>query len=146
MNALFRRRATRLSKREPEPRRVDGGFGLIEIVISMMLLAILATALLPILVQGLKQAASNSTLASATQLANDELERLRTWTACSDLVADSFTTTDARGVILTTTTTVGACSATAENPESVPVTVSVTRGDTGVIVTNTTTYLFISGP
>lgn len=143
MNAIRKWRATRSSPALSGP---DEGFGLIEIIISMMLLAVLATALIPILAQGLQQAASNATLASATQLANDELERLRTWTACGDLVADNFTTTDARGVVLTIATTVGACSASAENPDSVPVTVSVTRGDTGVVVTNTTTYLFITEP
>lgn len=112
----------------------------------MMLLAILAIALLPILAQGLRQAASNATLATATQLANDELEHARTWTTCGDLSAGSVSTTDARGVVLTIVTTVGACSATADNPESVPVTVTVTRGDTGDVVTDTTTYLFISEP
>ena len=112
----------------------------------MMQLAILATALIPVLVQGLQLAASNATLATATQLANDELEHVRTWTACGDLSAATVSTTDARGVVLTIATTVGACSVTSENPESVPVTVTVTRGDTGVVVTSTTTNLFISEP
>ena len=126
--------------------RREEGIGLIEIIISMMLLAILATALIPVLVQGLQLAASNATLATATQLANDELEHVRTWTACGDLSAATVSTTDARGVVLTIATTVGACSVTSENPESVPVTVTVTRGDTGVVVTSTTTNLFISEP
>lgn len=124
----------------------EEGFGLIEILISMMLLAMLAVALVPILVQGLQQSASNATLATATQFANDELERVRTWTSCSELSAGSVSNTDARGVVLTIATAVGACSATPENPASVPVTVTVTREDTGVVVTDTTTYLFISEP
>lgn len=126
-------------------RRNDEGFGLIEILISVMLLAVLAVALLPILVQGLRQAASNATLATATQLANDELEHARTWTTCSELVSGSTSTTDARGVDLTIATVVGACAVSPENPASVPVTVTVTREDTGVVITSTTTYLFISG-
>lgn len=130
---------------EPGPDRGEEGFGLIEILISIMLLAILAVSLLPILVQGLRQAASNATLATATQLANDELEHARTWTACSELASGSTSTTDARGVELTIATTVGACSTSPENPASVPVTVTVTREDTGVVITSTTTYLFISG-
>lgn len=145
MNTITRRRlATRHS--ESPPIRDQEGIGLIEIVISMMLLAILATALIPVLVQGLKQAASNATLATATQLANDELEHVRTWTHCADVVAENNSVTDARGVILTISTTVGSCAVSPENPASVPVTVVVTRQDTGVVVTSTTTYLFITEP
>ena len=52
--------------------------------------------------------------------------------------------TDAREVVLSMSTTVGSCSPTPENPVSVPVTVTVTRQDTGVVVTSTTTYIFIA--
>ncbi|MBB5632942.1 type II secretory pathway pseudopilin PulG [Cryobacterium mesophilum] len=143
MNTNRRRLAARSS--ESNPTRNEAGVGLIEIVISMMLLAILATALVPVLVQGLKQAASNATLATATQLANDELEHVRTWTTCSELTPATVNVTDARGVVLTVATTVSSCTATPENPASVPITVTVTRHDTGVTVTSTTTYLFITG-
>lgn len=144
MNAIHRRFATRSSASVPS--RGDEGIGLIEIVISMMLLAILATALIPVLVNGLKQASSNATLATATQLANDELERARSWKTCSALDPGTLNITDAREVDLAMTMTVGACSPTPENPVSVPVHVTVTRMDTGVVVTSTTTYLFIAEP
>lgn len=124
----------------------DEGFGLVEILVSMMLLAILAVALVPILIQGLQQAASNATLATATQLANNELERARSWKTCSALDPGSLTITDAREVDLSLTTTVGSCAPIPENPVSVPVHVTVTRLDTGVVVTSTTTYLFIAEP
>lgn len=130
----------------PNLRRTEEGFGLIEIIVSIMLLLILAVSVMPILVQGLRQAASNSTLATATQLANDEIERLRTWKTCSEMAPASVNTTDARGVDLTIDTTVGACSVSPQNPTKVPVTVTVTRVDTGVVITSTTTYLFISEP
>ncbi len=122
----------------------EAGVGLIEIVISMMLLAILAVALVPILVNGLKHASSNATLATATQLANDELERARSWTTCTDLDPVTSTITDERNVELTIETTVGSCTPSAENPVSVPVQVTVTRSDTGSVVTSTTTYIFIA--
>lgn len=127
------------------PWHGEDGVGLIEVVISLMLLAILALALVPVLVNGLKQASSNATLATATQLANNELERARSWKTCSALIASSTTITDARGVNLALVTTVGSCSPSPENPVSVPVTVKVTRMDTGVVVTSTTTYIFIAG-
>lgn len=140
-----RRLATRSSTSRADDR--EKGVGLIEIVISMMLLAILATALIPVLVQGLRQAASSATLATATQLANNELEHVRTWTRCADLTAGTSNVTDARGVVLAISTTVGgACVVSPENPVSVPVTVVVTRQDTGIVVTSTTTYLFIAEP
>ena len=141
MNAIHRRLATR--RAEPDSTRGDEGFGLIEIVISMMLLAILATALIPVLVQGLQQAVSNATLASATQLANEKIEQARSWKTCTDVAASNTSVTEAHGVVLTIDTTVGSCAPSAENPVSVPVTVVVTRGDTGVIVTTTRTLVFI---
>ncbi len=122
----------------------EDGVGIIEIVIALLLLAILAVSLVPVLLNGLKQATSNATLATATQLANDELERARSWVKCSELDPASLTVTDARGVQLTLTSTVGSCSPSPENPVSVPVQVTVTRLDTGVVVTSTTTYLFIT--
>lgn len=125
-------------------RDSEVGIGLVEIVISMLLLALLATALVPVLLNGLRHASSSATLATATQLANDELERARSWTQCSDLDPDTYSITDARGVELTLTTTVGSCSPSPENPVSVPVTVDVTRMDTNVVVTSTTTYIFIA--
>lgn len=130
----------------PMRLRGEDGVGLIEIVISLMLLALLALALVPVLVNGLKQASSNATLATATQLANDELERARSWKKCSALDPRSTSVTDARQVVLTLSTTVGNCSPTPENPVSVPVQVTVTRQGSGVVVTSTTTYLFISEP
>ena len=129
-----------------ERQRGEEGVGLIEILISIMLLAILATALVPVLVNGLRQASSNATLATATQLANNELERARSWKTCSALTPGSVSITDARAVVLTLSTTVGSCSPSPENPVSVPVTVTVTRQDTGVVVTATTTYIFIAEP
>jgi type II secretory pathway pseudopilin PulG len=127
-----------------ELRTSEQGIGLIEIIISMLLLAILATALVPVLLSGLKQASSSATLATATQLANDELERARGWTRCSDLDPGDSSITDARAVVLTLSTTVGSCSPSPENPVSVPVKVVVTRMDTNVVVTSTTTYIFIA--
>jgi type II secretory pathway pseudopilin PulG len=130
-----------------ELRTSEQGIGLIEIIISMLLLALLATALVPVLVSGLKQASSSATLATATQLANDELERARSWTRCSDLDPGDYSVTDARAVELMLSTTVGDCLSlfpSSEDPVSVPVTVVVTRLDTNVVVTSTTTNIFIA--
>lgn len=142
MKTLPKRRTASSVVRELQ--KSDDGIGLVEIIVSMILLAVLATALVPVLLLGLRQASSSATLATATQLANDELERARSWTSCSELDPGSTSITDARAVVLTVSTTVGSCSPTPENPVSVPVTVVVTRMDTGVVVTSTTTYLFVA--
>lgn len=129
----------------------DRGFGLIEIVISMFLLALLAAAFLPILVQGLKQSAANATLATATQLANDQTELARAATKCSELGLPTTTTTttivDPRNVTLSVVRTVGSsCAPAPENPVNVPVDVTVTRTDTGDVLATAHTLVFITEP
>ena len=57
--------------------RAEGGFGIIEIVVSMLLLGLMAMAFLPLLVQSLRVSVTNTTLATATQLVAQEMEELR---------------------------------------------------------------------
>jgi len=129
----------------------DFGFGVIEIVISMFLLGLLAAAFLPLLVQGLKQSAANATLATATQLANDQIELVRSATKCSELglpaTTTITTTVDPRNVTLSVVRTVGSsCTPTDENPVNVPVEVTVTRTDTGSVLATARTLVFIEVP
>ena len=65
----------------------EAGFGLVEIVVSMFILAIIAIAFLPLLIQGIKVAADNRTLATATQLIHDQIEQARAIGACNALAA-----------------------------------------------------------
>ena len=122
------------------------GFGVIEIVISMFLLGLMATAFLPLLIQGLRLSATNATFATATQLANDQIELVRSATTCSTLAASSTTVVDPRNVPLLVERTVGSCSPAAENPVSVPVSVTVTRTDTGNVLAEASTLVFIAVP
>lgn len=124
----------------------DRGFGVIEIVISMFLLGLLATAFLPLLVQGLKQSASNATIATATQLASSQIELARSATKCTELTATSTTVVDSRNVSLLVARTIGPCAPVAENPVSVPVSVTVTRADTGNVLAKANTLVFIAVP
>jgi type II secretory pathway pseudopilin PulG len=55
----------------------EDGFGLVEIVVSMFLLALLAISFLPLLITSLKVTVSNTTIATATQLVNQDLEIAR---------------------------------------------------------------------
>lgn len=126
----------------------DDGFGLVEIVVSLLVLALLAVALLPLLIQGLKVAAANATLATATQLVQDQLEVARAGQSCAAVEAlDGLQTTapDSRGISYDVTGVVasGACPATF--PGIIEITVEVARNDAPTdIITSATTYILVS--
>ena len=123
----------------------DRGFGLIEIVVAMFLLAIVTLAVLPLLVQGLKLSASNATVAAASQLANQQVELLRSQSLCGAIMPATSTAT-AQGVVLQISRTVGATCPLLGYPITVPVSVSVTRTDTSVVVATVKTLIFVTGP
>jgi len=82
----------------------EAGFTLVEIIVSMFLLALLALSFLPLVVQSLRTSSSTTTLATATRLVSEELETVRaTGAGCP---ADNGgavmppTFTDPRGVVL----------------------------------------------
>ena len=61
----------------PRVKRPDeSGFGVVEIVVAVFLIGLLAVAFLPILVQSVRVSATNSTLAEATQIVAQQLERV----------------------------------------------------------------------
>lgn len=63
----------------------ENGFGLVEIVVSILILGLLAISFLPLLVQGVRIAANNRILATATQIVYDELEQARASELCTEL-------------------------------------------------------------
>lgn len=89
--------------------RNDDGFGIVEIIVSLMLLTLLLVALAPVLIQGLRASARAATIAFATQAVN---ERLQTARAAAQTCADfqdfidndlPLALFDARGVEITLT-------------------------------------------
>lgn len=123
----------------------DRGFGLIEIVVAMFLLAIVTMAVLPLLVQGLKLSASNATVAAATQLANQQVELVRSQSLCGAIVP-ATTTATAQGVALQVSRTIGITCPASGYPITVPVSVRVTRTDTSAVVATAKTLIFVTGP
>jgi Tfp pilus assembly protein PilV len=123
--------------------RSDAGLGLIEIVVSMFLIALLSLSIAPLLIQGMRTSADNATQAAATQLANDQVNRAQAagpdCSAVSALAGD-HTLTDAREVVLVATTEVDSCSAT---PAVVGVTTTVVRQDTGRTVATAETLVLV---
>ena len=110
----------------------DDGFSLIEIVVSMFLIAFLAMAFAPVLVQSMKTSVRNTTIATGTQLLNRELDRLRATAPYCDTVtafgaASVAPTTDSRGVAFQPVREVGPCPT--DYPGVVRVTISVSTAD-----------------
>lgn len=74
----------------------ENGFGMIEVIVSMFLISIVAMAFLPVLIQTSTVAASNSTLATATQIVAQQLEQVgASGSSCSAVKAFAATTPSA---------------------------------------------------
>ncbi len=123
----------------------EAGFGLIEIVVSMFILALLAVAFLPLLVQGLKTSAANATLATATQLVNQKMESASAVSTCTGVtaIAGVSSLTDPRGVTIQVTTTVAACP-TGGTTGTVKVSSVAVRTDTGATLVTGSTLVLVS--
>lgn len=121
----------------------DDGFGLVEIVVSMLVLAILALAFLPVLITGIRQAAANATLATATQLVNEQIRIVQgAGTTCANVTALAGTQdlTDDYGVQIRAVTTVAPCPT---GTGTVAVGVTATRLDTGAQIAEAATLVFV---
>ncbi|MDO7882848.1 type IV pilus modification PilV family protein [Salinibacterium soli] len=123
----------------------DAGLGLIEIVVAMLMLAILAVAFLPLLVEGLKLSARNTTLATATQLVSEQMQLAQAaGPVCANVAALGGVTTftDGRGVPLQVTTTTGLCQS---GTTLLSVSAAVVRLDTVETITSASTIVYVGG-
>jgi prepilin-type N-terminal cleavage/methylation domain-containing protein len=68
------------------PRGDDSGFSLIEVLVSMLLLAIMAMAFLPLVARATSTTATQSRVATATRLVGERMEAVRSKpnTICDD--------------------------------------------------------------
>ena len=122
--------------------RDDEGFGLTEIVVSMFMLALLAIAFLPLLINGLKQSAATTTLATATQFVNTQMQKASSVSTCSAVTSlgGVQSMTDPRGVTIQMTTVVGSCPT---GTGTVAVTSTAIRNDTGATLVTGSTLVFL---
>ncbi len=125
----------------------NGGFGIIEIVVSMFLISLLAIAFLPMLVTALRVSASNTTLASATQIVASEMANIRAQgTACTSLqnyAASSLTVFDRESRELRPEFDLVECPTS--YPAMLPVRVFVTDNSSGNVLAEATTKIFVNG-
>ncbi len=129
-------------------RRSDAGFGLVEIVVSMLVLALLAIALIPLLVQSLQLSARNAAIAAGVQYVNDVLQAAHRESPDCDAVKDleGDEAFESRGVPILVMTTVGTCPATAADPLTVKVEAIAVRTDTGDLLAHASTLAFVELP
>lgn len=84
----------------------ESGFGFIEVVVAMFLLALVAIGILPTIITALQLSSSNITLTTATQLLNQQLDEARelppTCSAITDFEAETvgLLVEDPRGTVL----------------------------------------------
>ena len=121
------------------------GLGLVEMVICIFLIGLLTISFLPLFMQAMQTAARNATTASATQIANEQLEIARiTATSCAAFTGTGGYGTvtppvvvDARGTKYQATRSVGICPSV--YPGVLQVSVSVVKvGVTGTLAASTT--------
>jgi Tfp pilus assembly protein PilV len=95
----------------------DDGFGMVEALISMLLLALVAVAFLPLIITGLKAATTNTTVTTATQAVNEQLSPVSAHEFLCDeieawLETDAIALQDPRGVSIYVHRAAGSASTT----------------------------------
>lgn len=108
----------------------EDGFGLVEIVVSMFLLALLAVAFLPLLIDALRVSVVNSKVATSNQILSEQLDAValvdRTCAAFDAFESVAIpTVTDARGTVYQADRDVTGC-APATYPAAVTIVLTVT--------------------
>ena len=124
----------------------DDGFGLVEIVVSMLLIGVIAVSFLPVLVRALTASALNVTVATATQIINEQLDAGRASVRnCEQLLAFVSVTpapvTDSQSIVLQANRSASDCNDANVNYASI--TVTVTRSDTAAIAAEATTLVTV---
>jgi prepilin-type N-terminal cleavage/methylation domain-containing protein len=122
--------------------RDDDGFGLVEVIIAMLLLAIIAVAILPALWNGIQQSSRQSTTATATRELNALIERARETQTCGALDAAATTQTFHSGtpaafVVRVPSTITYSCS----NGIAVPITLEAVKGTTVLATVRAEVYI-----
>ncbi len=136
--------------------RDDSGFGLVEIVVSLLLLALLSIMFLPLLIQGLQISAWNTTLATANQLVNQQIAAAQAESPdCADVLAvyddpgeQVIVVADPRGVQIQVTTTLStACPTTVSDDLFLPISVEARRLDEpGRVLVSADSLIFVEVP
>ena len=135
-----------------EVRISERGFGVIEIVVSMFLLGVLLISYIPLMINSVKDTGMNTTIATATQIVNEQIEGARavrssasTEPSCQDITTFLQVTLapvkDPRGVTLVPQWDPTSCPST--YPGVIRVRVTVTRIGYSTPVASAVTLIFV---
>lgn len=87
VSSFSEHRFSPVEKKSGTLRDYSYGFGMIEVVVSILLLAVLSLTLVPVLAQSIRISQLNSRIASASQLVSVELHQLNSnVSTCNDLM------------------------------------------------------------
>ena len=134
-------------------RSLEDGFGVIEVVISLFLLSILSVSFIPLLVNSIKSTGANTTIATAAQIVNQQIEGARavrsptsTTPSCLDITNFLSVTlasvTDPRGVTLLPKWDPTSCPTI--YPGVVRARISVTRTGSSITLAQAATLIFVA--
>lgn len=127
----------------------EDGFGMIEIVVSMFLLALIALAFVPVLVQSTRLSVVNASIATAAQLVSQNMEQARAQgTSCSKLTEFAkeplSPVVDKRLVSFQPVRKLEGCPISqAASPATVTFTVTVTETGSSVVLARAVTLILV---
>lgn len=132
----------------------EDGFGLVEVMISMVIFGVIAAASIPLFITSIQVSARNSSIAHATQMVHEGLEvaRAAAQTGDCNVIATRLAalpdSTDPRGIPFDVQGSMANCDASlATNLATVTVTVTTTADGFGSPVATATTQVFVKlGP
>ena len=127
--------------------RDDSGFTLIEVMVAMLLLVVVALALVPAFVSQMRATSTNTTIATASQLAGQQIDDAQSRAAtCAALQAYQTETVpsvvDGRGVSLQAHRIV-ALPCPASYPSTIQVQVTVTLSGSSAVIASVTTLVLV---
>ncbi|MDN4486710.1 type II secretion system protein [Demequina sp. SYSU T00039] len=134
----------------------DEGFGLVEVMVAMIVLAIIMVSMLSVILAGLRATANAATYATANELVQQRLEEARGIAASTDTdkctsLASSITTSgpavnDGRGVpIVVTGSYTGTCDSAVDSIVVVTMRATTTNGSFNSPMAETTTNIYVKG-
>ena len=131
----------------------ETGVGLIEIVVSMFIIALIAIAFLPFLINSFHATRANTTLATANQLLDQQFDQLRQLQPANCAAIEAFRSRadasldrvvdTARNVTLTVTRTF-TCPTNLAKSGSERMTITVVDSSTGAAVTSASTIVYVA--
>ncbi|GAA3775614.1 hypothetical protein GCM10022240_29040 [Microbacterium kribbense] len=121
----------------------DDGFSIVEVIIAMFLLAIIATAILPMLLQGIRYSAQQSAVATATRQLSATIDTVRANATCATVgsILGARSYADGSGRSFTVDTSVSPGISTCS--ENTTVTLTLVASNSGTSLARATALVYL---